>query len=72
MCNVRGEARVIDVTKNWTDYLYIINETSDEWSIKTKKNEEKLLPHSLAIIHYQAVSNTVIRKNEENLARTSR
>ena len=30
--------RSIDVTKNWTDYLYIINESSDEWSIKTKKN----------------------------------
>lgn len=63
--------RTIDVTKNWTDYLYIINESSDEWSVRTKKNEEKIIPHSLAIVHYQAVSNTVIRKNEENLARTS-
>ena len=31
----------------------------------------KLLPHSLAIIHYQTVSDTVIRKNEENLVRAS-
>lgn len=31
----------------------------------------KITPHSLAIIHYQTVSNTVIRKKEENLARTS-
>ena len=61
------DKRTIDVTKNWTDYLYIINESSDEWSIKTKENGDKLLPHSLAIIHYQMVSNIMIRKTEENL-----
>lgn len=59
--------RTIDVTKNWTDYLYIINESSVGWSIKAKDNENKLLPYSLAIIHYQTLSNVVVRKNEENL-----
>ena len=63
--------RTIDITKNWTDYLYIINESSDEWSIKTKENGKKLLPHSLAIIHYQMISNIVVRKNEEDLRKTS-
>lgn len=63
--------RTIDITKNWTDYLYIINESSDEWSIKTKECEEKLLPHSLVIIHYQMISNIVVQKNEENLKKTS-
>ena len=59
----------IDVTKNWTDYLYIINESSDEWIIKTKQNEEKLLPHSLAIVHYQMLKNIVVRKDEEYINR---
>ena len=63
--------RTIDVTKNWTDYLYIINESTDEWSIKTKECEEKLLPHSLAIIHYQMIRKKVVRKKEENLKKTS-
>lgn len=58
---------IIDITKNWTDYLYIINESSVEWIIKTKDNDEKLLPCSLAIIHYQMINNIVVRKNEENL-----
>ena len=62
--------RTIDITKNWTDYLYIINESSIEWSIKTKENEEKLLPRSLAIIHYQTINNIVVRKNEGNLKNT--
>lgn len=59
--------RIIDITQNWTDYLYVINGSSVEWSIKTKDNENKLLPHSLAIIHYQTIDNIVVRKNEENL-----
>lgn len=63
--------RTIDITKNWTDYLYIINESSDEWSIKIKEDGEKLLPHSLAIIHYQMINNIVVRKDEENLKKTS-
>lgn len=60
----------IDITKNWTDYLYIINESSAEWNIKTKGNAEKLFPRSLAIIHYQTIDNIVVRKNEEKLKNT--
>lgn len=65
--SIRCGKRTIDITKNWTDYLYIINESSDEWSIKTKENGEILSAHSLAIIHYQMISNIVIRNKEENL-----
>ena len=60
------DERTIDITKNWTDYLYIINESTDEWSIKTKEKREKLLPDSLAIVHYQMISKIVVRGNEEN------
>ena len=62
--------RTIDITNSGTDYLYIINESSVEWNIKTKENEEKLLPHSLAVIHYQTINNIEGRKNEETLKNT--
>ena len=67
----RFDKRTVDITQNWTDYLYIINESSDEWCIKTKENEEKLPAHSLAIVHYQMICNVVVRKNEVNLKKTS-
>ncbi len=63
--------RTFEITENWTDYLYIINESSDEWIIKTKEKGEKLPSHSLAIIHYQMISNIVPRKNVENVQGTS-
>ena len=59
--------RTIDVTENWTDYLYIINESSDEWRIKAKENGGKLPPQSLAVIHYQSLRSVVVREHEENL-----
>lgn len=65
------DKRTIDITKNWTDYLYIINESSNEWRIKTNEGEGKSLPHSLAVIHYQMISNIVVRKDEENLKKTN-
>ena len=63
--------QMIDITNNWSDYLYIINATSDAWNVKAKGNEESLSAHSLAIIHYQMISNIVVRKDEENLKKTS-
>lgn len=47
--------------------MYIINESSDEWHIKTKVNEENLPAHSLAIIHYQLIDKIVAREPEVNL-----
>lgn len=63
--------QTFDITNNWTDYLYIINESSNEWRIKTKENEENLFAHSLAIIHYQMITKIVVREKEENLKTTS-
>jgi len=59
--------QTFDITNNWTDYLYIINESSDEWRINTKVNEEYLPAHSLAIIHYQLIDEIVVREPEANL-----
>ena len=62
--------QTFDIANNWTDYLYIINETSNEWRIKTKENEEKLPAHSLAIIHYQMINKIVIRGKDATLKTT--
>ncbi len=59
--------QMIDITNNWTDYLYIINASSDVWNIKAKGNEESLSAHSLAIIHYQLIDKIVERESEANL-----
>ena len=59
--------RTYDITDNGTDYLYIINESSDEWRIKTKVTEENLPAHSLGIIHYQLIDKIVAREPEANL-----
>ena len=63
--------RTIDITDNWTDYLYIINNSSDEWIVATKENEKLLPSHALGIVHYQAIISIVVQKNKENLEKLS-
>ncbi len=55
--------RIIDITNNWTDYLYIINESSFNWNIVTKENKITLPPHSLGIAHYQKIIDIPVRDN---------
>ena len=45
--------KVICVTDNWTDYLYIINGSEHEWVIKDSNGTAFLDKGSLAIVHYQ-------------------
>lgn len=59
--------RTIDITDNWTDYLYIINNSSDEWIIATKGNEKHLPSRALGIIHYQAIISIVVQTNKKDL-----
>ena len=58
----------IDITDNWTDYLYIINNSSDEWIIEEKENKKFLPPYALGIVHYQQIINIVVQK--ENVEKT--
>ena len=51
----RYSDRRIDIRANWTDYLYIINNSSAEWTVTAKENEKLLPPHALGIVHYQAM-----------------
>ena len=59
--------RTIDITDNWTDYLYIINNSSDEWIVVTKENEKILPSHALGIAYFQSIISIVVQKNKENL-----
>jgi len=55
--------RTIDITNNWTDYLYIINESPSEWQIVTKENKIMLPPRSLGSAHYQKIIDISVRDN---------
>lgn len=62
------EERVINVTENWTDYLYIINNSECEWVIKDKNGETFLGKRSLAIVYFQQVekiNHRVIHKSSD-------
>ena len=50
-----AEERVISVTENWTDYLYIINNSEREWVIKDKNGTTFLSKRSFAIVHFQQI-----------------
>jgi hypothetical protein len=49
------EERVVNVADNWTDYLYIINNSECEWAIKDKNGITLLGNRSLAIVNFQEV-----------------
>ena len=51
------EKRTINVTKNYTDYLYIINNSECEWVIKDGNGITFLDKRSLAIVRFQQVEN---------------
>lgn len=62
---------VIDVTENWTDYLYIINESSKEYIIKGKENTEILNKQSLGIIRFQTFEKAIHRVIREDAIRNT-
>jgi len=62
--------RIIDITNNWTDYLYIINGSSSKWNIVTKENKITLPPRSLGIAHYQKIIDILVRDNRGYLKKS--
>ena len=60
------EERVIDITENWTDYLYIINNSDCEWVIKDKNGVSFLDNRTLGIIRFQQVEKMIHRVLNEN------
>ena len=60
------EERVIDITENWTDYLYIINNSDCEWIIKGQNGTSFLDKRTLGIIRFQQVEKMIHRVLQEN------
>ena len=60
------EERVIDITENWTDYLYIINNSDCEWIIKGQNGTSFLDKRTLAIVRFQQVEKMIHRVLHEN------
>lgn len=65
------EERVINVTENWTDYLYIINNSDCEWVIKDKNGTTFLDKGALAIVRFQQLVKMIHRILHENAKKTS-
>ena len=60
------EERVIDITENWTDYLYIINNSDCEWIIKGQNGTSFLDKRTLGIVRFQQVERMIHRVLHEN------
>lgn len=60
------EERVIDITENWTDYLYIINNSDCEWIIKGQNGTSFLDKRTLGIVRFQQVERMIHRVLYEN------
>ena len=60
------EERVIDITENWTDYLYIINNSDGEWIIKGQNGTSFLDKRTLGIVRFQQVERMIHRVLHEN------
>ena len=60
------DERVIDITENWTDYLYIINNSDCEWIIKDQNGTSFLDKRTLGIVRFQQVERMIHRVLHEN------
>ena len=56
-----AEEWVVNVADNWTDYLYIINNSETEWVIKGNNGTVFLWKRSLAIVYFQQVEKIIHR-----------
>lgn len=58
---------IVDIRENYTDYLYIINETEKQWTIVDKNNNVAFLPkNSLAIVRFSEVEKIIHREPQPN------
>ena len=65
------EERVIDITENWTDYLYIINNSDCEWIINGQNGTSFLDKRTLGIVRFQQVERMIHRILHENAKKSS-
>ncbi|MGN0484366.1 MAG: hypothetical protein ACI4HI_12530 [Lachnospiraceae bacterium] len=61
------EEKIIDIRKNTTDYLYMINESDSDWQIRDESDElTPIATHSLQIVHYDKLKNVIHRKQDKS------
>ena len=65
------DERVIDITENWTDYLYIINNSDCEWIINGQNGTSFLDKRTLGIVRFQQVERMIHRILHENAKKSS-
>ncbi len=54
-----AEEGVVNLADNWTDYLYIINNSETDWVIKDNNGKTFLWNRSLAIVYFQQVERII-------------
>ncbi len=59
-----SQTGVIDVTGNWTDYLYIINESTQKWIILDEEGTKDLPDQTLGVVSFKSVENVIQKKSE--------
>lgn len=59
-----SQTGVIDVTGNWTDYLYIINESTQKWIILDEEGTKDLPDQTLGVVSFKSVENVIQKKLE--------
>lgn len=47
------ESKIFDVRENWTDYLYIVNESGEKYTLLTSEGERSLNTSQMAIVYFQ-------------------
>lgn len=65
--NLYPSDHIINIRDNFTDYLYIINETKEQWTIVDKDENSSTLPkHSLAVVYFKEVERIIHRTPQQN------
>ena len=66
-----SQTGIIDVTGNWTDYLYIINESTQKWIILDEEGTKDLPDQTLGVVSFKSVENVIQKKSESVSDQTS-
>lgn len=54
-----NNTRLIDITDNWTDYLYIINQSASEYRVKTKEGEMLFPNNSVCVVRFHKIESII-------------
>lgn len=61
---------LLDISNNWTDFLYIINQSDNIYTIKTKDDLIELQPYTLGIFNFQSFVDAIKQNKTEQISFT--